>query len=334
MTLRVDGKTADTFVQGTAMLDALSRSAAFELLDGVAELGATTFDLAHAYGGGASESLLGEWLLRHGRREDLFLITKGGHPSGERRRIQRDAVRSDLETSLQRLGTDHVDLYLLHRDDEDVPVDEIVTFIDELRREGLMRAYGASNWRHERIAEARAYARRHGLHQMIASSPHFSLAVPTEPPWPGCVSIAGPEGAAARAYHRRERLPVLAWSSLAMGYFALDDRGLGAAAGGGAAPAVRGREQSMSERVFGAPANAARRRRARTLARAHGDSATQVAFRYALSQPLEVHPIVGCRSVSEYAALQDASRRPLSADETRWLEQGAEERSDAADPSH
>lgn len=316
MALVVDGKRADPLVQGTAMLDALPRSGVFDLLDGLAELGATTFDLAHSYGGGVSESLFGEWLRRSGcDREGLFLITKGGHPLGERRRVTRDDVRTDLEASLERLGTDRVDLYLLHRDDEDVAVAEIVTFVDDLRREGLIRAYGASNWRHERIEQARAFARHHDREEMVASSPHFSLAVPLEPPWPGCVSIAGQDEATARAYYRRERLPVLAWSSLAMGYFALDDD---PAASG----AVVGREQSLSRRVFDDPTNAARRRRARTLGRAVGDSATQIAFRYTRSHAMDVHPIVGCRTVAEYAALSDAARRPLAPDEVRWLEHG------------
>ena len=315
MTLAVDGKQADRFVQGTAMLDTLTASAAVALLDGIAGLGGTTFDLAHAYGAGVSELRMGEWLRTGGTRDEVFLITKGGHPAEGRGRVARADVRSDLETSLERLGTDHVDLYLLHRDDEGVPVDEIVAFMDELCREGVIRAYGASNWRHERFADARSWALRHDVTPPVASSPHFSLAVPVRPPWPGCVSIAGGDGAAARRYYRKNHIPVLAWSSLAMGFFAVD-------AGGDAAPA--GREHAMSGDVFGSAPNHARRERARELASVHGDTPTQIAFRYALSQPMDVRPIVGCRTVAEYAALRDASERPLAPSEVRWLEHGDE----------
>lgn len=327
MTLAVDGKQADRFVQGTAMLDTLAPADAVALLDGVAELGGTTFDLAHAYGAGVSETRMGEWLQTGGTRDDVFLITKGGHPAEGRRRIARGDVRSDLETSLERLGTDRVDLYLLHRDDEQVPVDEIVAFMDELCREGTIRAYGGSNWRHERFDDARSYALRHDLTPPVASSPHFSLAIPVRPPWPGCVSIAGEDGADGRAYYRRHRIPVLAWSSLAMGFFAADaERGAP-----GQNAATVGREQAMSADVFGSARNDARRERARELAVAHGDTPTQIAFRYALSQPMDVRPIVGCRTVAEYAALRDASERRLTPSEVQWLEHGDEAPTDGRD---
>lgn len=289
------------------MLDALTGTEAHALLDGVHAAGATTFDLAHAYGAGASERIVGEWMARRGNRDELLLITKGGHPSAERRRITAEDVRTDLESSLQRLRVEAVDLYLLHRDDESVPVERIVGFLSELVARGRVRAYGVSNWGHERVAAANAYAESEGLPKVAASSPHFSLAVPREPPWPECVSIAGPEGADARAYYRDSGVPVLAWSSLAMGYFE------------GANSAV-GREQAMSERVFGTPENEARRQRARVLARERGSSPTEVAFLYALGHPVGAHPIVGCRTVEEYRALARAARRPLSRQEIAFLD--------------
>lgn len=309
MALTFGGKAPDRFLQGTAMLPSLARDEAFALLDGVAAHGATSFDLAQNYGYGAAELLVGEWMRTRGRREDLFLVTKGGHPYDGRRRVARDDVDEDLRGSLERLGTDRVELYLLHRDDEDVPVDEVVSFMDDACRSGRIEAYGMSNWRHERIAAARDHARRHDLAEPVASSPHFSLAVPNEPPWPGCVSIAGPEAAEARAHYARERLTVLAWSSLAMGYFAAPKVGAGAL-------------DEATERVFGGPENEARRERARAIARRDGDDATSVAFRYALAQPMRLHPIVGCRSAEEYAALRDAAARPLAEDDAAWLESG------------
>lgn len=306
----IDGKALDPLVQGTAMLDDLTMDEALDLLDGVVAEGARAFDLAHHYGAGVAEERFGVWLARRGRRDDLLLIGKGGHPDAVtgRHRIRANEVAADLEASSARLGIDAFDLYLLHRDDESVPVERIVDFLHDLRLQGRVRAYGVSNWRHERIEAANAYARRHGLEPLAASSSHFSLAVPLAPPWPGTVSVAGDAAAAARAFYRTSGPPLLAWSSLAMGFFGLAD-----------APG-RGREQALADSVFGDAANVGRRERARALAHDKGLTPTQVALAYVTSQPMTVHPIVGCRSAAEYRELRAAAEVRLTPDESSWLE--------------
>lgn len=311
MPVSVAGRTAERLIQGTAMLDGLPQKRALALLDGVAEAGCTTFDLAENYGRGSAERIFGAWLAQHPTAPPPFVITKGGHPYEGRDRIGAAEVRADLEGSLARLGLDAVDLYLLHRDDPRVPVDEIVSFLEAFRADGHVRAYGVSNWSAERVRAAQAYAQRHGLPGLAASSPHFSLAVPNESPWPGCVSIAGPDAEADRAYYAASGPPVLAWSSLAMGYFVLDQEG---------EPDDPAR--SLATRVFASPANAARRARAHRLARAEGSEVTPLLVRYALSQPMDLHALVGCRTPAEYRALRDAVRRPLTPAQCAWLEDG------------
>jgi len=305
VTLEVAGKRADRLIQGTAHLSGMTQADVVALLDAVTAAGATTFDLAENYGGGASEAAFGAWLAARGGRDGLFLITKGGHPYGGRNRITRADIVADLAGSLERLRTDVVDLYLLHRDDETVPVGTVMTILHDLRERGLIRAYGVSNWHHGRIAAANAYARASGIEPVAASSPHFSLAVPVAPPWPGCVSISGPEGAAERAFYKSTGTPVLAWSSLAMGYFAATPN----------APAPQ-----LEVSVFDTLANAARRDRVRALARARGLTPSQVALQYALSQPMNMHAIVGCRSGAEFRELRIAADRPLTPAEVAALE--------------
>src|SRR5688572_13586005 len=189
------------------------------LLERFAAAGGTAVDTAFSYGKGASERAIGAWLRGYARRDEIAVITKGAHPiEGWEMRVNPEAIRSDMAASLERLGVGAIDVYLLHRDDPTVPVGPIVDCLDEAWRQGKVRAYGGSNWSTERIDEANAYARAHGKHPFVVSSPNVALAVPKEPPWPGCVSIAGDES--ARAWYAREQMPVLSWSSGARGFFA------------------------------------------------------------------------------------------------------------------
>jgi aryl-alcohol dehydrogenase-like predicted oxidoreductase len=305
VTLVVGGKRAASLIQGTAQLTRMTPTEAEGLLDAVTAEGATTFDLAENYGRGVSEAAFGRWLASRGGRHSLFLITKGGHPYDGRNRVTEADVSADLFGSLERLGTDAVDLYLLHRDDEDVPVGEVIDMLHAHVQAGLVGAYGVSNWRWERIAAANDYALSRGLPPLAASSNHFSLAVPLEAPWPGSVSIAGPAKAKEREFYLKTGMPVLAWSSLAMGYFA--------ATADTPAP-----QQEVS--VFDTPANAGRRDRVMGLARARGLTPSQVALAYTLSQPMSMHAIVGCRSGAEFRELRAAAELQLTPAELSLLE--------------
>jgi 1-deoxyxylulose-5-phosphate synthase len=126
-----------------------SREEAFAIMDAAWEAGITTFDTADAYGGGRSETWIGEWLRAKGPevRDRIVLSTKTFNPmaEGEDHGLAPARVRRQLESSLHRLGVDYVDMYLAHDWDADVPVAETLGALDELVREGKVRAVGASN---------------------------------------------------------------------------------------------------------------------------------------------------------------------------------------------
>src|SRR5579859_2551660 len=188
----------------------------FDLLDAFVALGGTMVDTAYSYGGGACERAIGLWLQERASRDSIMILTKGAHPQpGEPRRVTPAAIDHDLTISLERLGTEYVDLYLLHRDDPDVPVGPIVECLNHHLEAGRIRAFGGSNWTTRRIDEANTYAARRNLRGFVASSPNLSLAVPKEPRWAGCL-YADP---ATRAWHTEHQFPLFSWSSQAGGFF-------------------------------------------------------------------------------------------------------------------
>jgi len=210
---RVEGvdKPVSRLVLGTMILHTDRLEESFALLDAAMELGYNTLDCAHVYGGGGSERAIGRWMQARGNREQVVILTKGCHPNADRKRVTPFDLAADLHDSLARLQTDYIDLYLLHRDDPEVPVGPIVEALNHHHREGKIRAFGGSNWRHERIQQANEYARAHGLLPFAASSPHFSLAEQVQDPWgPGCVALSGPREAAARAWYAANQMPIFA----------------------------------------------------------------------------------------------------------------------------
>ena len=141
-----------------------------------------------------------------------MIIGKGAHTP----HCDPASLTPQSHESLARLGTDHVDIYLLHRDHPAVPASEFVDVLNEHHAAGRIGVFGGSNWSTARVEEANAYARAHGLQGFAVVSNHFSLARMIDPVWPGCVSASDP---ASRAWFEREPLALFAWSSQARGFF-------------------------------------------------------------------------------------------------------------------
>lgn len=177
-------------VQGTTMLGTvLGEAESFALLDRVLELGCSALDTARVYGDGQCESMVGRWCQARGVRDQLVLIGKGAHHDADRQRVTPADITADLHESLGRLQTDHIDLYLLHRDDPSVPVEPLVDVLNDHHQAGRIKAFGGSNWSVDRLRAANAYARAQGLEPFVASSPQYSLAEQVAEPWPNATTI-------------------------------------------------------------------------------------------------------------------------------------------------
>lgn len=302
-------------VQGTTMIGSdLDEARSFALLDQVYELGCNTIDTAHVYSDGNSERIIGRWMQTRGLRDNIVIITKGAAHSEDRRRMTPFDITSDLHDSLARLKTNYVDLYLLHRDDPDAPVEPIIDILNEHQRAGRLHAFGASNWSHQRIEAANTYAQANELEPFVASSPQFSLVESLGEPWPLCLSISGSAGAAARVWYAQTQMPLLAWSPLASGFFSGRFR--------------RDNLHTFGERewdrvcvrTYASEANFQRLDRAGILAAEKGLSAAQVALAYVLNQPMNVFAAVGPSSSEKFMANVEASEVRLTPQEMAWLD--------------
>jgi len=306
-------KPISRLVQGCVRARLTTEDSDFALFDAVWDLGCNTFDTAASYGAGESEHVLGRWVAKRGVREKAVIVTKGAHPSAERHRVTPADITADVHDSLARLETDAIDLYLLHRDDPGVPVGPIVEVLTEHARAGRIRAFGGSNWTHERLREANEYARAHGLVPFAVGSSNFCLAERVNEPWAGCVSISGPKGGDAVEWYTKEHMPLFAWSSLAAGLFS--------------GRFTRDNLDSFDEyldqvcvQAYCYEDNFRRLDRAQTLAREKGLTAAQIALAYVFHQPMDVYALLGCRTGEEFRENLKAFEINLTPEEIAWLE--------------
>ena len=152
---------------------------AFAILDRFVAAGGTMIDTADVYSswvpghqGGESETLLGEWLKRRGRRDDVLIATKVGYDAG----LSAETIAAAAEDSLRRLGT-HIDLYYAHKDDAGTPLAETLAAFDRLVKAGKVRWLGASNYSAARLAEALDLSEREGLARYEVLQPEYNLLV-------------------------------------------------------------------------------------------------------------------------------------------------------------
>jgi aryl-alcohol dehydrogenase-like predicted oxidoreductase len=286
---------------------------AFSLLDRSFELGYNTFDTARMYRD--SERTLGAWMRQRRNREEVVIISKGCHPDLSRKtpRLSASDLTQDLHASLKALGTDFIDLYLLHYDDPTASVEPIMQRLSRHIDEGKISAIGASNWSHNRIARANTAAAGKGVTPFSASSVQFSLVEWTRPPYPGAVTLGGDGQRAAREWYSTQGLSLFAWSSLASGFFSnhydpkIPDHN----------PVSR-----WCTTYFGTEENIQKLERAKALAHEQHVTVAQVALAYVLCHPLHPFAVVSCTTAEKLA--QNAAALSLKLDEAtlHWLATG------------
>ena len=285
--------------------------AAFSLLDGVFAEGVNCFDCADHYG----EEPLGEWLEARGLRDRVVILTKGAHHNRWRKRVTDFDILHDVHNSLAKLKTDHIDIYLLHRDDPTVEVGPLMDALNRCVDEGKLRAIGVSNWTIPRIEAANDYANKHGMRPFTVSSPNYGLAEQVEDPWGGgCVSLSGPVNREARAWYAANRMPVFAYSVMARGFFS---------------GRVKGDDPDTALNIMDAaglkgyahPDNFERLRRCERLAAEKGLTVPDIAMAWLFNQrALDVYALTSPSRPERMRSSIAASGISLTDAECRWLD--------------
>ncbi len=264
-----------------------------------AERGGNAFDTAWIYGERKSR-VLGRWLAAHGMREASVIIAKGAHtPHGN-----PTAMVRQIHEQLDWLGVECADLYLMHRDNPEVPAGEFVDALNAEARAGRIRAFGGSNWTPARVDEANAWASARGLQGFSAVSNNLALAEMVKAPWAGCLSV---HAAADRQWFADRGIALLPWSSQARGFFVpararpdlRDDPGLVA--------------------CWYSEDNFRRQARAVELAERYGVEPVNIALAWVLGQPFETFPLIGPRTLAEVRSCFRALEVKLTPNEMRYL---------------
>lgn len=269
----------------------LDHAASCALLDAFATRGGNFIDTAHVYANwlpnierSCSEKTIGRWLTASGASEEFVIATKIGHPPLDdptASRLDAASLRMDVEEALTNLGLPRLDLVYLHRDDPTRPADAILGVLEELRREGLIRYYGASNWSPSRLEQAQEAARRHGWPGFSANQPEWSLASRNPGSAPDDLFAMD---AAMLDWHVRNRIAAIPYSAQAKGYF--DKLRLGAL-------------DDVTARGYDNEDNRARGVILNEIAARSNATPTQVALNLLIRGPLTTVPVIGPRNVAQ-----------------------------------
>ena len=281
----------------------------FALLDAFVDAGFNCIDTADSYSrwapghqGGESETVIGNWLRRRGRRDDVIIATKVGSDMGQGRCVTRDYILRSVEESLQRLQTDYIDLYQEHYDDETTPVAETLEAFATLIRQGKVRAIGASNISAARLAESLAASAQHGLPRYETLQPHYNL-----------VERTGYERDFAPIC-REHGLGVIPYWSLAAGFLTGKYRSEADLA---KSPRGQGVKKYLDARGLHVLAALDK------VAAGAGATPAQVALAWLIARPTVTAPIASATSVAQWHDIARAAELKLSADAMRTLDEAS-----------
>jgi aryl-alcohol dehydrogenase-like predicted oxidoreductase len=286
----------------------LPEAETFRQLDAALDAGLNFVDTADVYSrwvpghrGGESETIIGKWFAKSGKRKDVILATKVGNEMGQGQKgLSAAYIRQAVEHSLQRLQTDYIDIYQAHKDDSETPLEETLGAFNELVKQGKVRYIGASNYSGARLAEALETSREHGFASYISLQPHYNLV--------------------ERQDYESDLLPVVKKYKVGViPYFSL------------AAGFLTGKYRSKQDAEKAARGSMVQKylndwgfavvKALEEVADAHGSTPARVALAWLLAQPGITAPIASATNEKQLADLAEATKLNLDTESIRKLDE-------------
>ncbi|MFP3567267.1 aldo/keto reductase [Paraburkholderia sp. SIMBA_030] len=280
----------------------------FSILDAFADAGLDFIDTADVYSawvpgnqGGESETIIGNWFRQSGKRDQIVLATKvSKHP--QRKGLSAANIQAAVEDSLRRLQTDYIDVYFSHDDDTDTPLAETLGAYQKLIEAGKVRVIGASNYSGERVEEALAVSRQHGLPAYQLLQPEYNLYDRAE-----YESDIEPVALA-------NQLGVVVYYSLASGFLTGKYRSPADLANKARGSRVEKYLNERGLRILGALDQVAER---------HGSTPATIALAWLIARPSVTAPIASATSVEQLESLAAAVHLMLSGADIRELDEAS-----------
>ena len=281
-------KNASRLVYGTASAAVMGSDfeKAADVLDLAWECGFTVIDSAYAYGN--AEENLGRWMTKRGNRDQIIIIDKGCNPGmvGSEDRMSAELIREQNRKSLERLQTDHIDFYVLHRDEPLYPVEKVIDVLNEMKANGNIRRFGVSNWTLDRIEAGNSYAAENHMEGFTALSPAYSLADLIGDPWGRSITISGEKNLKRKEYYLNSGFPIFTYSSLARGFLSGKFRTDGNSS-------IEACLSAGTIEEYDYPVNRRRLAAAERIAAKKGCTVSQIALCWLLAESRWIFPIVG-----------------------------------------
>jgi len=286
-------------------------STSFQLLDAFIDSGLNLIDTADVYStwgsghvGGESETVIGNWLKKSGKRDKVVIATKVGKPMPpDRKGLSRKYIEQAVEDSLRRLQTDYIDLYQSHEDDPNTPLEETLAAFDDLVKKGKVRAIGASNYSGARLSQAMQLSRDSHLARYESLQPEYNLY-------------------AREKFERelqpvceREGLGVIPYFSLAAGFLTGKYRSEQDLSKSPRGQGIKKYLNDRGHRILSA---------LDTVAKNIGATPAQVALAWLIAQPTITAPLVSATSVAQWKQLLPAANLKLGQDALAALQSGSD----------
>jgi aryl-alcohol dehydrogenase-like predicted oxidoreductase len=286
---------------------AIDEKTSFGILDAFVDAGCNAVDTADSYArwvtgnpGGESETIIGNWLKRSGKRDKVLIATKVGEDMGEGRSLKKDYILRECEASLRRLQTDCIDLYQTHFDDEVMPPEETMQAYAQLIAAGKVRTIGASNMSPARLKASLAASKRLGLPRYESLQPLYNLSDRKE------------FEAEFEPICRQEKLGVINYYSLAAGFLTGKYR---SPEEGGKHPGRGGRLKRYLDargmRILAA---------VDTIAARHDAVPAQIALAWLIAKPMITAPIVSATSLKQLSEILKAPQIKLAQEDIAVLD--------------